>query len=352
MPFIKKDNVLITKEELSLHNKEDSIWLGWEGVVYDVSDFVEDHPGGKEVMLAWAGKEIDEMFLDPLCHKHSSFALKLLKEQPVMGRLEGNSGDQVMKKIHRLKELDSQNRWMEHLRDDEGFISFESPLLKQVIFAKWTKEHYLCQVHIPRHVKGSPDFFGNFLDNFTKTKWWFVPCFWIPVIAGIVYYYATFSTQKVAPLWLLGFSLWTIYEYTFHRYLFHMEKLMPSSQIAYTIHFLLHGVHHFLPMDQLRLVMPPIMMIALSSMVGFTWSFFIGHEKSTIMMSGSLSGYLIYDMMHYYFHHGKSWSSYITMMKTHHMDHHYVDPNLGFGVSNKIWDLVFGSGFSTKKKIK
>lgn len=350
MPFIQKD--FITKEELGLHKTEGSLWVSWEGTVYDITEFMEDHPGGKEVILKWAGKELDSMFQDPKHHKHSSFALKLLKEQPMVGKLEGNSDNEMMKKNHHLKELDSQNQWMEHLRDDDNFISLKKPLLSQIINSKWTKEHYLCQVHIPRHVKGSPDFFGNFLDKFTITKWWVVPLFWIPIIIGIMYYYSNSysNSYNVFPLWIFGFSLWTIYEYTFHRYLFHMERMMPSNQIVFTIHFLLHGVHHYLPMDQLRLVMPPIMMMALSSMVGFAWTLVIGRDRSLIMMSGSLSGYLIYDMMHYYFHHGKSWNSYLTMMKTYHMDHHYVDPNRGFGVSNKLWDIVFSSGF--KEKIK
>ena len=30
-------------------------------------------------------------------------------------------------------------------------------------------------------------------------------------------------------------------------------------------------------------------------------------------------------------------------MKSHHMQHHYKEPNMGFGVTSRIWDWVFGA---------
>ena len=65
-----------------------------------------------------------------------------------------------------------------------------------------------------------------------------------------------------------------------------------------------------------------------------------------------LTGYLIYDMFHYAIHHvdikGKLWNQ----LKTHHLKHHYVDPDKGFGVSSPLWDFLVRSDFEEEKKIK
>lgn len=49
-------------------------------------------------------------------------------------------------------------------------------------------------------------------------------------------------------------------------------------------------------------------------------------------------------MVHYYTHHGApSRTSYLGDMKAYHMKHHYMNYHLGYGISNKFWDHVFGT---------
>jgi 4-hydroxysphinganine ceramide fatty acyl 2-hydroxylase len=48
----------------------------------------------------------------------------------------------------------------------------------------------------------------------------------------------------------LGCVVWTILEYTLHRFLFHLDYYLPDNGVAITLHFLLHGIHHYLPMDK------------------------------------------------------------------------------------------------------
>jgi len=54
-------------------------------------------------------------------------------------------------------------------------------------------------------------------------------------------------------------------------------------------------------------------------------------------------------MFHYAIHHlevkGKMWN----FLKTHHLKHHYVNPEKGFGVSSPLWDMIVSSNFDEKK---
>ncbi len=59
-------------------------------------------------------------------------------------------------------------------------------------------------------------------------------------------------------------------------------------------------------------------------------------------------GYLVYDISHYAFHHVNFKNKYWMMLKKHHMLHHYSDATKGYGVSSKLWDLIFGSDFIKK----
>lgn len=146
-----------------------------------------------------------------------------------------------------------------------------------------------------------------------------------------------------------GVFAWTLLEYVFHRFLFHMEKLLPSHQYAYAIHFLLHGVHHFLPMDRMRLVMPPILFAFLSAGPYALFHSILGQKILNPLYSGAVTAYICYDLCHYFAHHGLSRFRLVNMMKSYHMTHHYKDYNKGYGVTSMLWDIVFHTTFDYSK---
>ncbi|PIN16543.1 Cytochrome b5 [Handroanthus impetiginosus] len=51
-------------EEVAKHDKIKDCWLIINGKVYDVSQFMEEHPGGEEVMLAATAKDASSDFED------------------------------------------------------------------------------------------------------------------------------------------------------------------------------------------------------------------------------------------------------------------------------------------------
>lgn len=46
--------------EISKHDKENDCWIVLFGEVYNLTDFLKDHPGGKDSLLLYAGKDATE----------------------------------------------------------------------------------------------------------------------------------------------------------------------------------------------------------------------------------------------------------------------------------------------------
>ncbi|KAF5458223.1 hypothetical protein F2P56_022270 [Juglans regia] len=68
---------LYTLVEVSEHNNPKDCWLVIAGKVYDVSKFLDDHPGGEDVLLSATGKDATDDFEDV---GHSSSARAMMEE--------------------------------------------------------------------------------------------------------------------------------------------------------------------------------------------------------------------------------------------------------------------------------
>ncbi|KAI8799840.1 microsomal cytochrome b5 [Cladochytrium replicatum] len=63
--------------DITAHNKRKDIWLVIEGKVYNITKFMDEHPGGEEVLLEQGGGDATEAFEEI---GHSDDAKELLKE--------------------------------------------------------------------------------------------------------------------------------------------------------------------------------------------------------------------------------------------------------------------------------
>eukprot|EP00027_Filamoeba_sp_ATCC50430_P003103 CAMPEP_0168555028 /NCGR_PEP_ID=MMETSP0413-20121227/8105_1 /TAXON_ID=136452 /ORGANISM="Filamoeba nolandi, Strain NC-AS-23-1" /LENGTH=133 /DNA_ID=CAMNT_0008585829 /DNA_START=78 /DNA_END=479 /DNA_ORIENTATION=- len=54
----------ISADEVAKHNKRTDCWVIYRGKVYDVTAFLDQHPGGEEVLLDLAGKDATTDFDD------------------------------------------------------------------------------------------------------------------------------------------------------------------------------------------------------------------------------------------------------------------------------------------------
>ncbi|XP_014092289.2 cytochrome b5 [Bactrocera oleae] len=71
---------LYSREEISKHNLNKNTWLIIHNNVYDVSEFLNEHPGGEEVLIEQGGKEATESFEDV---GHSSDAREMMKKYKI-----------------------------------------------------------------------------------------------------------------------------------------------------------------------------------------------------------------------------------------------------------------------------
>lgn len=71
--------------ELSQHTTRDNCWIGIEGKVYNVTTFIDKHPGGDKI-LQGCGKDATELF--GKIRAHAKQSVQALKEKFLIGELQ------------------------------------------------------------------------------------------------------------------------------------------------------------------------------------------------------------------------------------------------------------------------
>lgn len=175
---------------------------------------------------------------------------------------------------------------------------------------------------------------------------------WIPVAAAFLY--RSWSRHDLGvggtiAAFFGGVLLWTFAEYVLHRWVFHWTNDTPRGR---RIHFLLHGVHHDFPNDKDRLVMPLLTSVPFAVIFYSLFYAVFGLTHAEPVFAGFVAGYLCYDGTHYAVHHFKQTSRIGKFVKRHHMLHHHMDHDGGFGVSSPLWDVIFRTMPKVKAPVK
>lgn len=252
----------LLQSEIATHNNGKSCYVTMDTKVFDITDFVDSHPGGGDLVLEYAGKDVTSILKDQLSHEHSEAAYEILEDSLIGFVATEKVIDTAVKSSNpdSILPLPPTQSGLEELKDNgvttripvfastgmsseadlsketdlsadyktHKFLDLNRPLILQVWFGGFEKDFYLEQVHRPRHYKGgaSAPLFGNFLEPLTKTPWWVVPTVWVPPVAyGVYTARAGFSSASQEGVYFaLGLFLWTLVEYILHRFLFHLDK--------------------------------------------------------------------------------------------------------------------------------
>ncbi|KAL2474897.1 Fatty acid 2-hydroxylase 1 [Abeliophyllum distichum] len=218
-------------------------------------------------------------------------------------------------------------------------VDLNKPLVFQV---GHLGEAYQEWVHQPIVSKEGPRFFeSDFWEFLTLTEWFVIPLIWLPVVGWFIS--KSIRMELTIPQVVLavafGIFIWTLLEYTLHRFLFHIKT---KSYWGNTIHYLIHGCHHKHPMDGLRLVFPPaataILLVPIWNLIKV-----MATPTAPALFAGGLLGYVMYDVTHYYLHHGQPTSEVPKGLKKYHLNHHFRIQDKGFGITSSLWDKAFGT---------
>ncbi|KAJ7910610.1 oxidoreductase [Mycena leptocephala] len=367
---------IYTAEDVAAHRTQGNCWLSRHGKVYNVSKFINDHPGGDDIILKYAGKDVAGVMAgkDGERHEHSDAAYEMLEEYQI-GKL-GTEESILSDDFEATDDFHPEETNSDEDFKKNQFLDLSKPLIRQVWEGNFSKSYYLQQVHQPRHLSESARLFGpSILEALTRTVWWVIPLFWGPIttylfLRSLIQFdiapaaLPLFSVHPALPLslvssaltgpnlvktglcFLTGNVIWTMLEYALHRFLFHIDNWLPDTPAAILLHFTTHGVHHYLPMDRLRLVMPPVLFGALQAPFTALAHQIFPTAVANGIISGAFAFYILYDCMHYALHHTQL-PAYLREQKRYHLAHHYKNFELGFGVTSKIWDVVFNTVLPT-----
>ena len=234
----------------------------------------------------------------------------------------------------------------------------DRPLVWQVYQGGMRRDEYLKWVHRshrPRAAEqGCRMFETPWLERASKTPWWVVPAVWLPVSLGCMTFYAASPEASIlrgAGLGICGVALWSMLEYGLHRFVFHCDEHLPDHPASITGHFIFHGIHHKLPSDPLRLVMPPagtalIAGAVLTGMrVGLWW---LPGADVAAAFGATLASYVGYDLTHYALHHTRPRpTTFLARRQRYHRRHHAENREVrGFGVTFAFWDKMFGTSYA------
>lgn len=122
---------IYTLEQLAENNGEDGkpIWMSYGGIVYDVTKFIQNHPGGSEKIMMAAGSHIEPFWYLYRQHYSSDLPMRLMEHMAV-GRLSDTDQDSINEQLELLEQNDPYSK--EPLRHKSLLIHGDTPMNAEI----------------------------------------------------------------------------------------------------------------------------------------------------------------------------------------------------------------------------
>lgn len=355
---IEKDNPDNTNLPIKIYKNATEVWQEHEASscktviyrnqVFDITDFVAKlkHPGGNNVFEEFYGKDLTLKMHE---RNHSKTAYRILQKFKI-GEITEKVTYSIDEPVESVAPVKKKTFFItdEMAAAIDKKINLRKPLYPQILNNNLTREEYLAFIMEPKILEEPLRvrvFQSDRFERMTHGNWYAMVSKWLPVLVLLFsyhfFYVVNYPIWKVLMLICVGIFDWTLSEYLLHRFVFHFNKNYLTTRWSRGIHFLIHGIHHAFPLEPGRLGFP-IILIGPIILIKTTQFFTIfGYNSGMFGFIGFFIGYIGYDLFHYYCHHSP-WTQFENLRK-YHMNHHFKNPDQGYGVTTKLWDYVFGT---------
>jgi sterol desaturase/sphingolipid hydroxylase (fatty acid hydroxylase superfamily) len=176
------------------------------------------------------------------------------------------------------------------------------------------------------------------LSKMAKTPLNYWAEFAVDIPLGVVLLVAGLRRNELDPLVvfffiLLGLFLFSIIEYSFHRWLFHGSVQIIAQG---------HRAHHENPLgyDSLPFFLPAVILLALTGVFVLVMP-----ANLAFLLTGTITiSYAAYGLSHFTIHHHRFHYARARNWAAHHLVHHYHS-DTNFGVTTPLWDRVLGTRY-------
>jgi sterol desaturase/sphingolipid hydroxylase (fatty acid hydroxylase superfamily) len=138
---------------------------------------------------------------------------------------------------------------------------------------------------------------------------------------------------SAALCFIVGFLLWGVSEYAFHRWLYHQPHGVFGAG---------HTLHH--ESEKAYFAMPWFISAGAVFGAWYLATHVMHIPGFSEFLAGWMTGFILYSWVHHAHHHWVPRNAWMRRMTAHHRIHHRF-PDTNFGVTMRMWDDVFGTRF-------
>jgi hypothetical protein len=175
---------------------------------------------------------------------------------------------------------------------------------------------------------------GRLLERFAKgtANYWFA--FFADFATAMFFLYWELAVNRggvltTVAMFGLGFVLWGLTEYVFHRWVYHQDEGIFGDG---------HRIHH--TQADTLIAMPWFMTTMTMFILWYLAGQTLGIPYFSSILAGWLVGFVWYSLVHHSHHHWAIRGSWIRRLKAYHRVHHQF-PDHNYGVTMRMWDIVF-----------
>lgn len=158
-----------------------------------------------------------------------------------------------------------------------------------------------------------------------------------------------FSWQRNLLLISFGILSWTLIEYILHRFIFHYSA---RSAFGKKFVYAAHLSHHEMPrtanhfFSSMLLSLP----VATAYLLG-AWLIMGSLRAAALLFAGLTAGYFCYEWLHFQAHHRRPRLRLFRYLRKYHLLHHYQTPELRFGVTSPLFDVMMRTFRPVRKRL-